>query len=121
MDSVGSNPMRIKGIMDDVVIVDSDPAHAENLKDALEAAGCKVSLYSYQRNVVDAVAVQYVDAVVIVPRSRSWWMHDLKHLRDALINLDGLPEILCLLRWHSEGPADRLYGDQLNVRVLHER
>lgn len=107
--------------MDRVLIVDPDPAHAENLQEALVAAGCKASVHPDQRNAIEEITAQSADIVVIVPRSRSWWKQDLKHLRDTLSKLDNQPEMLCLLRWDSEGPADRLYGDQLNVRVLHER
>ena len=107
--------------MNNLVIFDSDPVHAENLKEALVAAGCKVSVHPDQRNALEAVPAQSVDAVVIVPRSRSWWMQDLRRLRDVFTYLDNPPDILCLLRWHPDGPADRLYGDQLNVKVLHER
>jgi len=120
MDFVESNLITMERAMDRVLIVDPDPVHAQNLKEALEAAGCKVSVHPGQRNAVESVATQRIDAVVIVPRSRSWWMQDLKHLRDALTDLDNPPEIFCLLRWPSKGPADRLYGDQLNVRVMHE-
>jgi CheY-like chemotaxis protein len=121
MDSVEGFPMRTKRAIESVVVVDPDLVHAENLKEALVAAGCKVSVHPDPRNAVEALAAEEVDALVIVPRSRSWWMQDLKNLRDALTRLDNLPEILCLLRWPSEGPTDRLYGDQLDVRVLHER
>jgi hypothetical protein len=121
MDFLDSNTTKANRAMDSVVIFDSDPVHAENLKEALVAAGCQVSVHPNQRNAAEAVAVQTVDAVVIVYESRSWWMRDLKRLRDAFTNLDTIPEVVCLLRWPSQGPADRLYGDQLNVRVIHER
>jgi DNA-binding NtrC family response regulator len=121
MDPVEAIPTRIKRAMERVLIIDPEHTRAENLKEALMDLGFKVSIHADQRNAVVALAAHNADAVVIVPGSRCAWMKDLKHLREALTILDDLPEILCLLHWPSEGPADRLYGEQLDVKVLHER
>jgi CheY-like chemotaxis protein len=106
--------------MEQVLIIDSDPIHAANLKEALEAAECRVSVHRDQRAAIDALKEQRVNTVVVVPRSPAWWRSDLNLFCNALSGSKRMPDILCLLRWPSKGPDDRLYGDQLSVQVLHE-
>lgn len=106
--------------MDQVLIIDSDPIHASNLKEALEAAECRVSVHRDQRTAIEALNTQRVNAVVVVPRSPTWWRSDLKLFCRAMSDSEQMPEIFCLLRWPSKGPDDRLYGDQLSVKVLHD-
>jgi DNA-binding response OmpR family regulator len=106
--------------MEQVLIIDSDPIHAADLKEALEAAEYRVSVHRDHQTAIGVVKAQLVNTVVVVPRSPAWWRSDLKLLCNALSGSERMPTILCLLRWPSKGPDDRLYGDQLSVKVLHE-
>lgn len=106
--------------MEHVLIVDPDPIHATALKDALEAANYFVSVHRDRRTAMQAVASQGISAVVFVSSSPSWWRDDLKAFCESVANAKHAMDVVCLLRWLSIGPTDRLFGDELNVRVLHE-
>jgi CheY-like chemotaxis protein len=106
--------------MEQVLIIDSDLIHAADLKEALEATECHVSVHSDQRTAIEALKTQRVNTVVVVPRSQAWWRSDLRLFCNAMFGSGRMPEVLCLLRWPSKGPDDRLYGEQLSVKVLHE-
>jgi CheY-like chemotaxis protein len=107
--------------MEQVMIVDPDPIHAAGLKEALEAADYLVSVHHDHRTAMQAVIPQGNSTVVFVSSSPSWWRNDLKALCESVANTKHAIDVVCLLRWPSIGPADRLFGDQFNVRVLHER
>jgi DNA-binding NtrC family response regulator len=113
--------MHNHGPLEQVLVIDPDPIHAASLKEALERAECRVSIQRDHRTAIDALKVERVDTVVVVARSQAWWKSELRLLWAAISGSERLPEILCLLRWPSGGrPDDRLFGDQLKVRVLHE-
>lgn len=107
--------------MEQVLIVDPDPIHAIALKEALEAANYFVSVHCNHRTATDAALSQGISAVVFVSSSPSWWRNDLKDFCESVANTKHAIDVVCLLRWPSIGPTDRLFGDELNVRVLHER
>lgn len=107
--------------MEQVLIVDPDHNHATGLKEALEAADCRVSVHHDYRTAMQAVIPQEISTVVFVSSSPSWWRNDLKALCESVANTKHAMDVVCLLRWPSIGPADRLFGDELNVRVLHEQ
>jgi hypothetical protein len=106
--------------MEQVLIVDPDPIHATALKEALEAAGYFVPVHCDYRTAVQAGVSQSISAVVFVSSSPSWWRNDLKALCESVANGKHAMDVVCLLRWPSISPTDRLFGDELNVRVLHE-
>jgi DNA-binding response OmpR family regulator len=107
--------------MDRILIVDADTTHAAALADALHGVNLCVSVCRDHRTAVDALGKLGADIVVMVPRSPSWWRNDLKSFCDAIRHIASRPEIVCVLRWPPNGPNDRLFGDELNVGVLHER
>jgi DNA-binding NtrC family response regulator len=107
--------------MEQILIVDPDRNHAIGLKEALEAADCCVSVHHDHRTAMKAVIPQGISTVVFVSSSPSWWRNDLKALCESAANIQHTIAVVCLLRWPSIGPADRLFGDQLNVRVFHEQ
>ncbi len=61
------------------------------------------------------------DLVILAIKSPFLWKAELVRLHGVVRGLARPPELLCLLRWRSRGPEDRLYGDQYDARVLHER
>jgi DNA-binding response OmpR family regulator len=107
--------------MEKVLIVDPDPIHAIALKEALEAANYFVSVHHDHRTAMHAVVSQGIRAIVLVSSSPSWWRNDLKTFCESVANIKHAMDVVCLLRWPSIGPTDRLFGDELNVRVLHEQ
>ena len=107
--------------MEQVLIVDPDPIHAIALKEALEAANYFVSVHRNHQTATHAAVSQSISAVVFVSSSPSWWRNDLKAFCASVANTKHAMDIVCLLRWPSIGPTDRLFGDELNVRVLHEQ
>lgn len=107
--------------MEWVVIVDPDSIHAMALKDALEAANYFVSAHGDHRTATQTVISRGVSAVVFVSSSPSWWRADVKAFRESMAKAKHAVDVVCLLRWPSTGPTDRLFGDELNVRVLHEQ
>ncbi|HUN84795.1 MAG TPA: hypothetical protein VMU48_10470 [Terracidiphilus sp.] len=106
--------------MEEILIVDPDPVHATALKEALETADYIVSVHRDQRTAMQAVVSQGIRAVVFVSSSPSWWRNDLKAFCESVANAKYEMDVVCLLRWPSIEPTDRLFGDELNVRVLHE-
>lgn len=107
--------------MEEILIVDPDPIHATALKEALETADYFVSVHRDQRTATQAVASQDICAVVFVSSSPSWWRNDLKAFCESVANTKHMMDLVCLLRWPSIGPAERIFGDQLDVSVLHEQ
>ena len=104
-----------------VLLLDSDPEHASDLEYALICAGLQVSVFRDREMVVEALRRGFADFAVVVLRSPSWWRHELKLLCDAIRQIEQPPEIVCVLRWPANGPGDRLFGDELQVGVVHER
>lgn len=107
--------------MEQILIVDPDPVHATALKQALEAANYFVSIHRNHRTAMQAMGCQGIRAAVFVSSSPSWWRMDLKAFCESVANTKHSLDVVCLLRWPSIGPADRLFGDELKVRVIHER
>jgi DNA-binding NtrC family response regulator len=107
--------------MEQVLIVDPDPIHATELKEALEEAAYLVLVHHDHRNVMHAIIPERISTVVFVSSAHFWWRNDLKALCESIANTEHAIDVVCLLRWRSIGPADRLFGDQLNVKVLHEQ
>lgn len=106
--------------MDRVVVVDSDSEHALVLKAHLEDAGCLVEICSNVRLAPVITGRQDTHVAVLVHQSPTWWRTDLRSFCDAVARLDRPPAVICLLRWPSQGPSDRLYGDELKVTMFHE-
>lgn len=106
---------------DNILIFDTDASHADTLAKALTLVGFQASVVGTREAVIAAVKQGGVDLVIIVPRSPSWWRSDLKSFCKAIRDVADRPETVCVLRWLPNGPSDRLYGDELNIEVLHER
>lgn len=106
---------------DHILILDADVDHAEELAEALSVVGFRASVVRARDAVVAAIKRGVVDLVIIVPHSPSWWRNDLKSFCEAIRNVADRPEIMCVLPWPAKGPGDRIFGDELNVRVLHEK
>ena len=107
--------------MDKILLVDPDPNHSSDLECALRLQNCRVSVCTEQLSAIQATTIQGVDLIVSVSRSRAMWRKELESFCGALYSLERRPAILCVLRWPPDGPDDRLFGDRLHVRVLHER
>jgi DNA-binding response OmpR family regulator len=107
--------------MDRVLIVDAELTHAATLADALHGVSFHAAICRDYQTAVDVLEKQGADFVLMVPRSSSWWRNDLKSFCDAIRHIEPRPEIVCVLRWSANGPNDRLFGNELNVVVLHER
>ena len=103
-----------------VVVLDSDPSHAVSLSDALSRR-FHVTSFRTKEMFAEALKKNRADFAVIVFRSPSWWRNELQSFCDAVRRMDEPPEIICILRWPPEGPGDRLFGDELNLVVFHER
>ena len=106
--------------IDQILIVDTDSAHSAELETALLAANYRVSVCSEHSSAIDAVKAGGVSYIVIVSRARVRWRVELEVFCGAIGILDPRPPILCVLCWPPRGPKDRLYGDSLDVTVLHE-
>ena len=105
---------------DRVLIVDADALHVAALEDELRTVNCRVSVCSGLQAAVATLRAEHVDLVVMVPPFPARWKEDADSLCDAVRQLEDRPQILCILRGPYRGPGNRLYGDRLNVRVLHE-
>lgn len=103
-----------------VMIVDADAVHVAAMEEALLAVNCKVVVCAELPAAVETLRTEPVDVVVMVHSSRAPWKKDVESLSKAVRQLEEQPHVLCILRGPYRGPSDRLYGDQLNVRVLHE-
>jgi len=112
--------LRREGIMEHVLIVDPDAIHSAGMEDALEAADYLVSVHRDYRTIMQALIPEGISTVVFVSSSPSRWRNDLKALCGSMADAKRAIDVLCLLRWPSVGPGDRLFGEQLNVRVIHE-
>jgi hypothetical protein len=105
---------------DHILILDADANHAEALAEALTLVGFQAFVARAREAVIAAIKQGGVDLVIIVPRSPSWWRSDLKTFCEAIRDVGDRPEIMCILPWPAKGPGDRIFGDELNVAVLHE-
>jgi hypothetical protein len=105
---------------DHILILDVDASHAAALAEALTLVGFKASVVRARQALIAAIIRGGVDLVIIVPRSPSWWRSDLKSYCEAIRDVLDHPEIMCVLPWPAKGPGDRIFGDELNVAVLHE-
>lgn len=103
-----------------VMIVDADAAHVAAMEEALLAINCKVAVCAELSAAVETLRTEPIDVVVMVHSSRAQWKKDVDSLCRAVRELEEQPHVLCVLRGPYRGPSDRLYGDQLNVQVLHE-
>lgn len=106
--------------MDRILIVDADTTHAAALTEALISVNFLVEACRNYRTAINGLQKQGADIVVVVPGSSSWWRNDLKSFCDAIRYFDRQPQIVCVLRWPPHGPNDRLFGEELNVEVIHE-
>ena len=106
--------------MGHVLILDSDSAHAAELAHGLQAASCRTTVCLDRQQAIGISRAQQVDIVVLVPASSSQWRTDTESYCKAVREIENPPLIMCVLHGPSKGPSDRLYGDQLGVRVLHE-
>lgn len=104
-----------------VLIVDSDPIHAAALEHALQMVICRVLVRSEQEAVLNALRIEHLDLVVVVPASPAQWRKDAEPLCDALRRIEEQPLIVFILRCPYMGPDERLYGDRLNIKVMYER
>lgn len=107
--------------MEQVLIVDPDPIHARGMKEALKLAGYLVLIQHDRRTAMQVLTRQSIRTIVFVSSSPSWWRNDLRALCESVANTKQAIDVLCLLLWPSIGPAERLFGDQLNVSVFHEQ
>jgi DNA-binding response OmpR family regulator len=112
--------MNERSPIDKVLILDADPIHAADLEDALDTVNCKVLVCAEQGAALNAIRTEFVDLVVMVPLSPMRWRRDAKSLCDAMSQLEEWPRIICVLRGPYRGPAERLYGDRLNIKVMYE-
>ena len=107
--------------MEQVLIIDPDPIHATDLEDALHPVNCGVLVCSEQEAALNTIRAEHVDLVIMVPPSPALWRKDVDSLCDAMRQLEKRPQIVCVLRGPYKGPAERLYGDRLDIKVLYER
>jgi hypothetical protein len=105
---------------DHILIMDADANHAEALAEALTLVGFQVFVIRAGEAVIAAIKRGGFGLVIIVPHSPTWWRSDLKTLCEAIRDAGERPEIMCVLPWPAKGPGDRIFGDELNVVVLHE-
>jgi DNA-binding response OmpR family regulator len=110
-----------RGPIDQILIVDSDPVHAAELEDALHTVNCRVLVCSEQEAALNTIRAEHVDLLIVVPSSPELWRKDAESLCDAVRQFEERPQIVCILRGPYRGPAERLYGDRLSIKVLYER
>ena len=107
-------------LIDHIVIIDDDPIHAAELRASLASATRIISLVS----TIDEISGEQplnIQIVILVTRSSWTWKQDLGQVRSVTCKCEERPIILCLLRWLSHGPAERLFGDRVNAKVIHEK
>jgi len=103
-----------------IAILDDDFAHAQKLYEALESSTCRISIFSERVDVVNVAKAESINLIIFVSHSRSHWRGELKSLCAAIAHVHPRPSVLSVLRWPLGGPDDRIYGDELNVSVIHE-
>lgn len=113
--------MDVRRLINQVLIVDSDPTHAAGLENALQTVNCRVSVCTEQETALNIMRAERINIVIAVAPSAAQWRRDAHSLCDAVSQLEEQPQIVCVLRCPYRGPAERLYGDRLNIKVLYER
>ena len=106
---------------DRVFIADSDAMHAAELQQVLESFGIRVAVFPDEKSIIEMIEKDCPDLMVLVPRSPAALRDALASVGSMVKHMERQPELLFLLRWMPQGPADRLLGDRWNVQVLHER
>jgi len=105
--------------MDRILILDTDPAHAAAIEDALSAKGFAVVVCDNAQIAAERAREGDAECMVFVARSRAHWKQDVQLIARTIQIRDHAPDILCVLPWAPDGPEDRLYGDALRVGVVH--
>jgi hypothetical protein len=103
-----------------VLLLDGDAIHSKILAEALEASGLFVILSHTRQSSLELLKQEHFDFAIVVFRSRAWWKEELRCFCDSIWSRDRTTQVVCVLRWIPDGPDDRLFGDTLNVGVLHE-
>lgn len=104
-----------------VLILDASPEHAAPLVDALHAKGIDTAAFQSKKEAFESVSRRPIELAIHVIQSKSWWRDELRLFCNSIRYLQENVEIVCILRWPEECSLDRLYGDTLNVTVLHEQ
>lgn len=103
-----------------VLILDALSKHAASFVDALQAKGIAAIAFKSKQEAYEFVARRSVELAIYVLHSKSWWRDELRLFCNSIRHAQENVEIICILTWQEECPLDRLYGDTLNVTVLHE-
>lgn len=102
-----------------IAMLDSSADHAELLLDGVRAVGVSATAFQTKQDLLRFLGRQDVDLAVVVFHSKSWWRDELRLFCNSVRHFQENAEIICILTWPEECPLDRLYGDTLNVSVLH--
>jgi PleD family two-component response regulator len=102
-----------------VLILDASEEHAASLVDALQEAGIEATAFQDKHKFLEHVAREPVSLAVLVLHSKSWWKDELRTFCYSVRYLKETTEIICVLKWRSKGPQDRIDGEALGVGVLH--
>jgi hypothetical protein len=103
-----------------VLILDASPNYAASLVYALHAKGIAATAFQSQQDALEFVSRRRIELAIQVLQSKSWRRDELRLFCSSIRYLHENVEIVCILRWPEECSHDRLYGDTLNVTVLHE-
>lgn len=106
--------------MDRILILDSDPDHAQSLAASLRRADRSVETHVNGFEAPGTLRADDIDILIVVPPARILWHEQVRAICMSLIPQFNRPAVLCVLRWAPQGPADRLLGDSLGVEVQHE-
>jgi len=103
-----------------VLILDASPEYAASLVYALHAKGVDATAFQSKQDALEFVSRRRIELAIQVLQPKSWWRDELRLFCNSIRYLHENVEIVCILRWPEECSLDRLYGDTLNVMVLHE-
>jgi hypothetical protein len=102
-----------------VLIFDPSAEHAGTIMTELQSANVTAIAFQTKQQVFEFVGVRQIDMAVIVIYSKAWWRDELRLFCNSIRYLQKTAEIICVLNWPEECSLDRIYGDTLDVTVLH--
>ena len=103
-----------------VLLLDSDPNHAEELTHSLRALGCFVTTHSEIHNALQCLSNSYIDILIVSSNRPSEWKSYITRIHKITRTKRYPSRVLCLARVY-RGPQERLDAERLGVRLIYER
>lgn len=103
-----------------VLLLDSDPNHAEELMRSLQSFGYVVTTCSDIRSVLRSLSNSEFDILIVSSNRPSEWRTSITQIHKITRTKRYSSRVLCLARVY-RGPQERLDAERLGVRLIYER